>query len=645
MPPDTTSGMAFVVVQHLAPDHKSILIDLVKKHTRMQVFQVEDGMEVQPNCVYIIPPNRDMAFLHAKLHLMEPGAPRGLRLPINFFFRSLAQDLHERAIGVVLSGTGTDGTLGLKAIKSEGGITMAQIPESAAYDGMPRSAIATGVVDFILPPEKMTEQLIAYVQHAFGHRPRTVTAPAPQKDDVLQKVFIVLRAQTGHDFSLYKQNTINRRIERRMAVTQIDKIEDYVRYLQQNPVEVETLFRELLIGVTNFFRDPPAFESLKEHVIPQLFKSPAGSVRVWVPGCSTGEEAYSLAILLQERADELKQNSRDFSVQIFATDLDGEAIEKARAGIYPDSIAADVSPERLERFFAREENSYRIRKTIRDRVVFAKQDMIKGPPFSKMDLISCRNLLIYLGAELQGKLVPLFHYALNQDGFLFLGNSETVGEFGDLFTAVDKKWKLYQRKGGVTHRAAIAPFAPPLLAADAKGRTTPLGNQLVRVDARNLAEKVLLESYAPACVIINANFDVLYIHGRTGKYLEPAEGEASLNLLRMVREGLRFELATAVRKVIAQQTAVRYEGLRVKSNGDTSIVNLVAQPMTKPEAAAGLIMVVFEDARPETRRRWGSRPSHSPGRSNASPIWNGNSAQNRNILRALSRNWRRLTKS
>ncbi len=600
MPPDTASGMAFVVVQHLAPDHKSILIDLVKKYTRMQVFLVEDGMEAQPNCVYIIPPNRDMAFLHGKLHLMEPSAPRGLRLPIDFFFRSLAQDQHERAIGIVLSGTGTDGTQGLKAIKGEGGMAMAQAPESAAYDGMPRSAIATGGVDYILSPEKMPEQLIAYVQHAFGHRPRIVIAPAPKNDDVLQKVFVLLRAQTGHDFSLYKQNTINRRIERRMAITQIDNVEDYVRYLQQNPGEVETLFRELLIGVTNFFRDPPAFESLKEHVIPQLFKSSGGSVRVWVPGCSTGEEAYSLAILLQEQADELKQTFRDCRVQVFATDIDAASIEKARAGVYPDSIAADVSPERLARFFTREEDSYRIRKTIRDLVVFAKQDMIKDPPFSKMDLISCRNLLIYLDAELHKKLVPLFHYALNQDGFLFLGNSETVGKFGDFFTTVDKKWKLYQRKGEVTPRALIAPFAPPL-AADATSRQAPLGNPPRRVDTRNLIEKVLLENYAPACVIINANFDVLYIHGRTGKYLEPAEGEASLNLLRMVREGLRFELATAVRKVIAQQTPVRYAGLRVKSNGDTSIVNLVAQPMTQPEAAAGLIMVVFEDAHPETR--------------------------------------------
>ncbi|HVN80095.1 MAG TPA: chemotaxis protein CheB, partial [Terriglobia bacterium] len=469
MPPDTDSGMAFVVVQHLAPDHKSMLIDLVKRYTRMQVYKVEDGMEVQPNCIYIIPPNRDMAFLHGKLHLLEPAAPRGLRLPIDFFFRSLAQGQDERAICVVLSGTGTDGTQGLKAIKGEGGMAMVQAPETAAYDGMPRSAIATGLVDYVLPPDKMPEQLIAYVQHAFGRIPRPVIALAPKIGDTLQKVFILLRIQTGHDFTHYKQNTIHRRIERRMAVTQIDHLEDYVRYLQQNPLEVETLFRELLIGVTNFFRDPGAFEVLKEQVIPRLLasKSPGRPVRVWVPACSTGEEAYSFAILLQEHADYLKQ---DFEIQIFATDIDAEAIEKARTGVYPDSIAADVSSERLGRFFAHDGSTYHVRKTIRDMVIFAKQDVLKDPPFSRIDLISCRNLLIYMGAELQKKLLPVFHYALNQDGYLFLGNSETIGEFLELFAAVDKKWKLYQRKGMVVARSAIVPFTPPLVEDVTPGR-------------------------------------------------------------------------------------------------------------------------------------------------------------------------------
>ena len=599
MPPDTDSGMAFVVVQHLAPDHKSMLIDLVKRYTRMQVYKVEDGMEVQPNCIYIIPPNRDMAFLHGKLHLLEPAAPRGLRLPIDFFFRSLAQGQDERAICVVLSGTGTDGTQGLKAIKGEGGMAMVQAPETAAYDGMPRSAIATGLVDYVLPPDKMPEQLIAYVQHAFGRIPRPVIALAPKIGDTLQKVFILLRIQTGHDFTHYKQNTIHRRIERRMAVTQIDHLEDYVRYLQQNPLEVETLFRELLIGVTNFFRDPGAFEVLKEQVIPRLLasKSPGRPVRVWVPACSTGEEAYSFAILLQEHADYLKQ---DFEIQIFATDIDAEAIEKARTGVYPDSIAADVSSERLGRFFAHDGSTYHVRKTIRDMVIFAKQDVLKDPPFSRIDLISCRNLLIYMGAELQKKLLPVFHYALNQDGYLFLGNSETIGEFLELFAAVDKKWKLYQRKGMVVARSAIVPFTPPLVEDVTPGRAIQPSQREAKVGVRDLAERALLED-APACAVINAEFEVLYIHGHTGRYLEPAQGEGSLNLLRMAREGLKLELSLAVRKVIAQQVTVRFGGLRVNANGDTSVVNLVVRPVTQTDAARGLIMVLFEDVPSESR--------------------------------------------
>jgi two-component system CheB/CheR fusion protein len=601
MPTDKEIGMAFVVVQHLDPDHKSILMDLVKRYTKMQVYKIEDGMKVQPNCTYIIPPNRDMAFINGKLHLLEPSAPRGLRLPIDYFFRSLAQDQHERAICIVLSGTGTDGTMGLKAIKDEGGMAMAQAPESAAYDGMPRSAIATGRADFILPPDKMPEQLISYVQNAFRHRLKPIISLAVEDDDILQKVFILLRAQTGHDFSLYKQNTIHRRIERRMAVAQIDRLEDYVLYLRQMPREVEILFHELLIGVTNFFRDPPAFESLQEHVIRRLFAGPpGGSVRVWVPGCSTGEEAYSLAILIREYMDELKQN---FQVQIFATDIDTDAIEKARAGVYPNSITADISPERLARFFTQDLNggSYHISKSIRDLVVFAEQDALKDPPFSRLDLISCRNLLIYLGGEAQKKILPLFHYALNQDRYLFLGNSETIGELMDLFAGVDRRWKIYQRRGEVTPRAAIAPYMPPLRAEGAAERASSAGAPVHPGGARDLAEQVLLEAYVPASVLINADFDVLYIHGRTGKYLEPAAGDASLNLLHMAREGLRMELPAAARKALTQQAPVRYEGLQVKSNGDTSVVNLIVQPVTKPEAARGLLMVIFEDVTPADR--------------------------------------------
>ncbi len=470
MPADTDPGMAFVLVQHLAPDHKSILTDLIRRYTRMQVFEVEDGMAVQPNCAYIIPPNRDMAFLNGTLQLLEPAAPRGQRLPIDFFFRSLAQDQHERAIGIVLSGTGSDGTLGVRAIKGEGGMVMAQNPASTEYDGMPRSAIATGLVDYELPPAEMPAQLIAYAAHAFGKPPRPATVPAPKAENALKKIFILLRAQTGHDFSQYKPSTIHRRIERRMAVHQIETMDGYVKYLQQTPAEVDALFRDLLIGVTNFFRDPEAFKALEEQVIPKLFAGkPAGAViRVWSPGCSTGEEAYSLAILLAERQEAMKQS---FKVQVFATDIDSQAIATARAGLYPASIAADLSPERLARFFTAEPDgsAYRIHKGIRDLLVFSEQNVIKDPPFSKLDLISCRNLLIYMGGDLQKKLIPLFHYALNPGGFLFLGTSETVGEFGDLFAALDRKAKLYQRKEDFhgAQRAALGRFLPPMTAIDA----------------------------------------------------------------------------------------------------------------------------------------------------------------------------------
>ena len=350
MPADKDPGMAFVLVQHLAPDHKSILTDLIRRYTRMQVYEVEDGMAVQPNCTYIIPPNRDMAFLNGALHLLEQTSPRGMRLPIDFFFRSLAQDQRERAICIVLSGTGSDGTQGVRAIKGEGGMVMAQNPESAEYDGMPRSAIATGLTDYVLPPAEMPAQLIAYAAHTFGKRPRPVSPPTHRAEDLLKKICVLMRDQTGHDFSLYKQNTMIRRVERRMAVHQIDRLDGYVRYLQQNPAEGESLFRDLLIGVTNFFRDPEAFKALDEKVIPQLFagKPTGAAICVWSPGCSTGEETYFLAILLQERLEALKQT---FTVQVFATDIDSRAINAARAGVYPAGISADVTPERLARSF------------------------------------------------------------------------------------------------------------------------------------------------------------------------------------------------------------------------------------------------------------------------------------------------------
>nr|WP_315243104.1 chemotaxis protein CheB [uncultured Albidiferax sp.] len=604
MPADTDPGMAFVLVQHLAPDHSSMLTALMQRNTRMQVLEVEDGMVVQVNCAYIIPPNRDMAFLNGALHLLEPTAPRGHRLPIDYLFRSLAQDQHERAIGIVLSGTGSDGTLGVRAIKGEGGMVMVQNPASAEFDGMPRSTLATGLVDFELPPAEMPTQLMAYVAHAFGRPPNVSSASAPLSESALKKIFILLRTHTGHDFSQYKPNTLYRRIERRMAVHQVTTLDSYVKYLQHAPTEVDALFHDLLIGVTNFFRDPEAFAVLEEQVIPRLFasKSPGSVVRAWSAGCSTGEEAYSLAILLQERLDTLKQN---FKVQVFATDLDSRAIATARAGLYPASIAADISPERLARFFTAEPDgsAYRVHKGIRDMLVFSEHDLVKDPPFSKLDLVSCRNLLIYMGAELQRKVLALFHYALLPGGMLFLGSSETVGELADLFAVVDRKSKAYQRKEDFqgAQRAALGRFLPPVTTRDVA--LPPVIDKMthpMKLSLRTLTEQTLLHRLAPAAVLVNGQGDILYLHGRTGMYLEPAPGEAGINnIVKMAREGLRRELTTVLHKATVSKAPVQVLNLRVKTNGHFTLVNLAVCPVAAGVPSAlesALYLVVLEVA-------------------------------------------------
>ena len=615
MPAATDPGMAFVLVQHLAPDHKSILSDLIRRYTRMQVFEVEDGMLVQPNCAYIIPPNCDMAFLNGALQLLQPAAPRGQRLPIDFFFRSLAADQHERAIGIVLSGTGSDGTRGVRAIKGEGGMVMAQNTASTEFDGMPRSAIATGLVDYELPPAEMPAQLIAYAAHAFGKLPRAASQVASKTDNALKKIFVLLRAQVGHDFSQYKPSTVHRRIERRLAVHQIASIEDYVKYLQQTPAEVEALFRDLLIGVTNFFRDPDAFAVLQASAIAQVFVGkPAGSaVRVWTAGCSTGEEAYSIAILLVEHMEHIKAS---YTIQLFATDIDSQAIATARAGLYPASIAADVSAERLARFFTLEADNgaYRIHKSIRDLLIFSEQDVIKDPPFSKLDLISCRNLLIYMGAELQKKLIPLFHYALRPGGSLFLGTSEGVGEFDELFDVVDRKSKLYRRRSDFQGRApgAFGRFVPPITVLEqaAQPGAAKMPARASKPSVREVAEQAMLAQVAPAGALVNQHGDILYLHGRSGMFLEPAPGEAGVNnILKMAREGLRPGLATALHQAVASKVVVRAHHLRVKTNGHYTLVNLTVRPVaTRPPLAdtadteasqePALYLVVLDEALP-----------------------------------------------
>ncbi|WP_328988098.1 chemotaxis protein CheB [Thiorhodovibrio winogradskyi] len=602
---DRAPGMAFVLVQHLAPDHKSILSELVKRYTRMQVQEVEDGMRVEPNCAYIIPPRRDMALVKGALHLLEPTAPRGLRLPIDFFFHSLAQDQHERAICVLLSGTGSDGTLGARAIKGEGGLVMVQTPETAAYDGMPRSLIASGNADYVLPPAEMPARLIAYAAQAFGKGSRTPGVASPQSEDVLSNICILLRETTRHDFSEYKETTLRRRIERRMALHQIDQQADYVSYLRSDPAEIGALFGDLLIGVTSFFRDPEAFAALETEVIPRLFAGkPAGAtLRVWVCGCSTGEEAYSIAILLREHLETLKQR---FKVQVFATDIDPRAIAQARAGRYPASIAADVPAARLTRFFAEDaDGGCRVQKVVRDLLVFSEQDLVQDPPFSRMDLISCRNLLIYLKGDLQRRLIELFHYALNPDAALFLGNSETVGEVPALFAPLNRKWKLYSRleppRGtlvptsvmpeALAASASLADAQPPAVAARNAGRNAP------KPDLRALTEQALLRHCAPVGLLVNGQGEILHIHGRTGLYLEPAPGDAVMRVLAMAREGLRRALMTALHRAFTHHERIHCPGLRVKTNGDFSRVDLTVCPLSAPgdgQRQTDLYLVVLE---------------------------------------------------
>ena len=589
------SGMAFILVPHLDPTHVSLMPELIQKSSKMDVVQVKDGIAVKPNAVYIVPPNHDLAILNGTLQLFAPQKITGPRMPIDYFFRSLAEDRGEKAICIILSGMGTDGTLGLRAIKGELGMAMVQSVDSAKYNSMPRSAIETELVDYILPPEKMPEQLIAYAQHATQKKVAPKLMDVEGKlPDALQKIFILLRTHTGHDFSAYKKNTICRRIERRMNVHQIDKISFYVRYLQENVGEVETLFKELLIGVTNFFRDDEAFETLKKKALSQLLEGKPKDyvIRAWVPGCSSGEEAYSIAIMLRECTEQLKQH---MGIQIFATDIDNNAIETARAGIYPASISADVSPDRLNRFFISEDNIYRIKKDIREMLVFAPQDIIKDPPFTKLDMVCCRNLLIYLDSELQKRILPLFHYSLKQDGILFLGSSETIGGFTDLFSPVDKKWKIFRRKKGVStaHVVVEFPVTAPMDRIDEAEEVKP-----AEVSVTQLAEKTLMEFYAPPSVIINEKGDILYIHGRTGKYLEPAQGEARWNIYDMAREGLKLELPTGIRKAFTQKREVIYKELQVNYNGGTQTVNLTVRPVGKPEFVPGLLMVVFEEVSP-----------------------------------------------
>ncbi|MDH5575900.1 MAG: PAS domain-containing protein [Nitrospirota bacterium] len=592
MPPD--SGLAFVVVPHQHPGHVSLLPGLLQKCTTMRIVEVVDNLRVEPNTIYLALAGINLAILNGTLHLMELEPHAGLNLPIDYFFRSLAEDQKHQAIGIILSGTGSDGTLGLKAIKGESGMTMAQEPQSAKYAGMPRSAILTGCIDYVRPPLEMPAQLLAYVRGPY----LTPVSPLPGQDaetgDVLRKIFVLLRDRTGNDFSLYKPNTIRRRLERRMNVHQIEDPKHYLRYLLANPHEVDALFQEVLIGVTSFFRDPFAFEGLENIGLPAILdaKSEGDQVRVWVPGCATGEEAYSLAMLVREY---MVQRKIRFQVQIFGTDLDSQAIETARKALYPAGIANDVTPERLNRFFTKEDGSYRVKKDIRDLVVFAPHNLLADPPFTKLDLLSCRNLLIYLESRAQRQIFPLFHYALKPHAVLFLGSSETIGEGEELlFATLEKKWKLYQRKPGDVDRHTVQGFPVGRTRAVADiSKETDLALPVPAPSIPNLIETMLLDDYAPASIIVNERGEIVYIHGRTGAYLEPAPGQPTLILLNMAREGLRYDLAAAMHDATGKETPVHRQGVRVKTNGSYVTVDLTVKRIYDPEPLRGLLLVTL----------------------------------------------------
>jgi two-component system CheB/CheR fusion protein len=593
MPLDT--GMAFVVVTHLAHGSTSMLPELIGRYSRMPVVKLVDSAQLEPNRIYVQPPGIALGLLNGKLHVFEPPEDGPRPLPIDFFFRCLAHDIKERSVGIVLSGTGTDGTNGLKEIKAAFGLTMAQDEATARYPGMPHSASTTLELDYVLPPREMAHQLLAYAR-APGSIGGLRADTGVDSAEVMSRIFVLLRSRTGHDFSHYKTTTTARRIARRMNVHQIETSREYLRYVQINPQELDLLFRELLIGVTSFFRDSDAFQAVAELALKELLegKGERHVVRCWVAGCSTGEEAYSIAMLLCENMDAA---GRRFPVQVFATDLDPDSVETARAGVYPGAIASDVSPRRLERFFLEEDGHFRIKKEIREMVIFATQDLVKDPPFTKLDLLICRNLLIYLNSDVQKRLIPLFHYSLRPGGILFLGSSETIGSYGALFEPLDKKWKVFRRKevpAGTYSADVPASFKPDIPGRDAA--PTQLGHRM-EPGLAQVAERALLQHLVPPTVIMQQGGEIVHIQGRTGLFLEPSPGaQTSVNIYNMAREGLQLELTLAVRQAAGSKDEVVHRGVRVKTNGDFTPVDLRVRQLFFPEALRGLFLVSFEAA-------------------------------------------------
>ena len=591
------TGMAFVFVPHLDPTHESLMPELLDRLTEMSVQQIKNSTRAEPNNVYIIPPNKTLTIERGVLRLKPPAQTRGLRLPIDAFFHSLAEDQKENAVGVILSGSGSDGAIGIKAIKEFGGVIFAQEIETSKYDGMPRSAITTGLVDFVFPVEDIPQKLIEFSKHRENLQNGDGTKSVREEmTKYLQEICLLLRRETGHDFLNYKHNTLVRRIQRRIQVAQTKSVSEYVGLMRADKKEVVNLFKDLLIGVTHFFRDREAFEVLKSRVIPQIVdsKSDGNAIRVWVPGCATGEEAYSIAMLLCERMTEL--NVR-IPTQIFATDIDDDALERARQGRYPDSIAEQMPTEYLEKFFTKRGNVYQVSKSLREMCLFSQHNLIKHPPFSRLDLVSCRNLLIYLDGNLQKKILPVFHYSLRPNGFLFLGTSESLSGYSDLFRTIDKHNRVFQAKDTALGTQVTFPIT------DSVRLTRPQFNRpkddSKKGDERQVGkiiENILLEDYAPACVIVNERADVVYFFGHTGKYLEPASGTPTNNILELARKGLRLDLRTALHKATASKTPVTHENITVETGDDlVQRINLKIRPMLELGDDSGLFLIIFQD--------------------------------------------------
>jgi two-component system CheB/CheR fusion protein len=584
---------------HQSPDVKSELPSILSRVTPLSVVPAEDGMRVEVNRLYLGRGNASMRLVDGHI-AMEPRPPRGVYMPIDHLFRSLAASQKSRAIGVVLSGEGTDGSLGFQAIKGEGGITFAQDEKSARHDSMPRSAAADGHVDYILPPEQIAKELLRIALHPYAGR--AAGGPAAEEELLsergnafLEQIIAYVRNNTDVDFTHYKRTTIRRRIQRRMALRGQVHVEDYLKSLREDSAELRALYHDLLIRVTQFFRDTESFDALKEKVFPALIEGrpPGTPVRIWSCGCSTGEEAYSLAICLLEFLDDRSDN---FPIKILATDLNEAALEKARAGVYLDNIEIDVSPERLRRFFIRTDGNYQISKSVRELCVFSRHNVAQDPPFSHLDLISCRNLLIYMDAALQRRVLPILHYALNPGGTLFLGSSENVGPFVDLFNPLDVKHRIFEKKltaatppihftpyitteGGV-RRGSREEGAPPIWSA---------------LDVQREADRIVLGRYAPVGVVIDESMTVVQFRGRTAAYLEPAPGMASLDLMRMLREGLMAEVRAALTQARAENAIVTKEGIRLIDDMAAVPVRIEVIPFKVPPSGLRFFLVLFQD--------------------------------------------------